>query len=242
MDFKRINCIIPARGDSSRVKNKMTRRFIEDHSLLSWKINILQKFAAKVDVAVDIYVSTSENDDEDQKIREIAKASGAKLHFRDSYYCRSHKANMSEVLLSVVKDMPWEDVIFWTPAVVPFHHEDDFVRAYEVMNSDDFNEEKSLLGVNILKEFFWSPFTNEPINYHADKNHPYSQDIDPVARATNSLYAAKTIKMIQNEYFLTSDVEFLELDYLAGIDIDDIDEFEIARKSYEYYLKKHFSK
>jgi CMP-N-acetylneuraminic acid synthetase len=223
----KIKCVIIARNDSSRVIKKSTKIFYENESLLSHKIKQLKRYSVLSKFDTEIIVSTSKRDI-DKEIVDISKNLGVKINYRDDYFCEKHNASMSEIVEAVVKDIDDDDFIFWTPIVTPLMNEFHYKLAENEIISSTFNKESdSLLGVIELKEYFW--YDNKPLNYYADMNHVFSQNLKPVYKVTNSIYASTAKNMKNYKYFLTPNVKYLILPKYIDVDIDyDID-FEHAK-------------
>src|SRR5690606_9454476 len=88
---------------------------------------------------------------------------------------------------------------------------------------------------NLLKEYLWRE--NEPLNYRADRNHTISQHLPDIYRVTNGLYMRDKASILRDGYFLGANPFKHLVSKTAGIDIDVLEDFEIAhslRSLYEY--------
>jgi len=224
--FDDIGVVIPARLGSSRIAEKMTLPF-DGTNLLAWKINQLKEVTS----TDNIFVST-----EDDMLKEIAFSHGVQVHHRDFYLADRHKAAFNEVITGIVKDVPFDHVA-WITAVVPLMSPKEYRRAFEVYVQNVIKDKQndSLFSVNLLKEYFWDDFKS--INYQADKNHTISQELPNFYRVTNGLYMRDKASIMKEEYFLGKNPYKFVVGKIAGIDIDEIEDYDMARALIEVYKK-----
>ena len=216
-----IAAVIPVRLGSSRVSQKALLEVGEEKiSLLAWKIRQLKKVLS----TDNIYVST-----EAEVLAQIAVQEGVKVHNRDQYLAEGHKASFSEVIVGVVKDIPHEHIA-WVTCVVPLMSPQEYLQGFReyydhvIPESSSFD---SLVSVNLLKEYFWDD--EKPINYSATKKHTISQELPNIYRVTNGLYMAPKKLMLEKEYLLGSNPYKSCVSKIAGIDIDEYEDYEMAR-------------
>jgi len=219
--------VIPVRLGSSRVSRKALLEVGPDKiSLLAWKIRQLKKILPRE----SIYVST-----EAPELKEIALEEGVMVHERDAYLADGHKASFSEVIVGVVKDIPHEHIA-WVTCVVPLMSPQEYLQGFQeyydhvIPETSSYN---SLVSVNLLKEYFWDD--EKPINYSATKNHTISQDLPNIYRVTNGLYMAPKALMLREEYLLGDNPYKSCVSKIAGIDIDEYEDYEIARSLTDLY-------
>ncbi|WP_332628495.1 cytidylyltransferase domain-containing protein [Halalkalibacter flavus] len=223
--FDDIGVVIPVREGSSRVKKKVFLPFHEEMSLLEWKISQLKE----VQASDRIFVSSNS-----EKIAGIAAKMGVEYIERSDYLSIGHQASFSEVITGVVRDVPTKHFA-WTTVVVPLMRPNEYAEAFEkymetVVNS---NEHDSLVSVNMVKDYLWN--ANGPLNYQADKNHTISQDLPDIYRVTNGLYMRDKETTLEEGYFLGKDPYKHVVGKLSGIDIDEMEDYEMAYKLKELY-------
>jgi len=216
-----LGVVIPVRLGSSRVSQKALLPVGKDKiSLLAWKIRQLKK----VIPAENIYIST-----EADTLKDIAFEEGVRIHEREHFLADGHKASFSEVIVGVVKDIPHEHIA-WVTCVVPLMSPQEYLqgfREYEKHVIPESTEYNSLVSVNLLKEYFWDE--EGAINYSATKEHTISQELPNIFRVTNGLYMAPKSQILNNEYLL-GDKPFKScVSKIAGIDIDEYEDYEMAR-------------
>jgi len=222
--------VIPVRLGSSRVSQKALLEVGEENiPLLAWKIRQLKQVMPRE----NIYVST-----EADVLKEIARNEGVNIHNRDEYLADGHKASFSKVITGVVKDIPHEHIA-WVTCVVPLMSPQEYLQGFReykqhvIPMQSDFD---SLVSVNLLKEYFWDD--NQAINYSATKNHTISQELPNIYRVTNGLYMAPKSLMLEKEYLLGTNPYKSCVSKIAGIDIDEYEDYEIARDLIGIYKSK----
>jgi CMP-N-acetylneuraminic acid synthetase len=217
--FKDVGVVIPVREGSTRVKDKVTLPFSENLNLLEWKIEQLKQVLPHN----NIYVSTDSD-----RLKHIATKMGVSIHDRDAYLCKGHEATFSEVITGVVKDIPLKHVA-WVTVVVPLMSPNDYKEAFEkyIEEVAEKGTYDSLVAVNLLKEYFWDD--EGTMNYRADKNHTISQDLPNIYRVTNGLYMMPKAGILEREYFLGSNPFKFQVSKMAGIDIDEWEDYEFAK-------------
>ncbi|RED48369.1 acylneuraminate cytidylyltransferase family protein [Seonamhaeicola aphaedonensis] len=223
-----IGVVIPVREGSSRIKNKVLLPFGTDETLLEWKINQLKQVIS----SHQIIVST-----DSQKLIDIAKNNNVKYSVREKYLCEDHKASFNEVICGVVKSVEYP-IIAWVTVVVPLMRPKEYLNAFkkylEIVN-DKNSTYDSLASFNLLKEYLWGE--NQPINYRADKHHTVSQDLPNIYRITNGLYMYDKKSILKKEYFLGHNPYKFLVDKVSGVDIDEIEDYNMALSLYSYYLE-----
>ena len=225
--FDDISVIIPVREGSSRVKNKVNLPIFENISLLEWKIDQLLKVQKTNRIIIS---SNSDN------IKGIAKNMGVEYHERSDYLSIGHQASFSEVITGIVKDIQTNHFA-WITVVVPLMSPDEYRIGFELYidNIIKSNGYDSLVAVNKIKEYLWND--NGPINYRADKFHTISQNLPNIFRVTNGLYMSSKNTTLELNYFLGSNPLKYIVSRLAGIDIDEQEDYEFSKSLVTYYLK-----
>jgi CMP-N-acetylneuraminic acid synthetase len=226
--FDNLGVVIPVRLGSSRIKEKVLLPFYKDYSLLEWKIYQLQKIIS----SKNIYVST-----ENEKLAEIALKMGVRVHYRDPFLADGHKATFSQVITGIVKDIPF-DYIAWVTVVVPLMLPIEYKEAFAVFFEKvvEKKEYDSLFSANLIKEYLW--WENKALNYEANENHTISQYLPNIYRVTNGLYMREKKEILKDKYFLGSNPYKFLVSKISGIDIDEYEDYEIAKNLLPLYLKK----
>lgn len=216
--------IVPARRGSSRISEKCLLPFGDQPTLIDWKLSQLIKV---IDPA-RIYLSS-----EDEAFLAIAARYGVSQHKRARRISIGHEAPFRDVITGIVKDIEHEHIA-WATVVCPLMTPREYADAFAAYEAQVIAGEKdSLLGVNRAQDYFWS--AGGALNYTADRNHTVSQDLPEWFKVTNSLYMAPRAEILRREYFLGPDPVLFDLSRLAGVDIDYIEDYRIARALYSVY-------
>jgi CMP-N-acetylneuraminic acid synthetase len=224
--FDDITFIIPVREGSSRVQEKIYLP-IGGKTLLEWKISQLKLVHPNIKIVVS---SNSE------RVREIARKFDVGYHDRTDYLSIGHQASFSEVITGIVKDIKTKHFA-WVTVVVPLMSPKEYLEGVKIYDKEVIQEKKndSLVSVNLLKEYLWDD--DKPINYRADKNHTISQDLPNVFRVTNGLYMSSKEETLKRGYFLGVNPVKHIVSKIAGIDIDEQEDYLISNYLYNYYIE-----
>ena len=218
-DYGDLAVIVPVREGSSRIKDKVLLPFGEKLTLLEWKIQQLIQA-----ISPDrIYVST-----DSENLKALAVPFGVRIHDRDPHLCRGHEASFSEVITGIVKDIPHEHIA-WVTVVVPLMSPADYQGGFLSYRENviDRRQNASLFSAHLVKEYLWWP--DRPLNYQADRNHTISQHLPDIYRVTNGLYMRDRDSILRDGYFLGPNPFKHLVSKVAGIDIDVLEDFQIAR-------------
>ncbi|GGY79027.1 acylneuraminate cytidylyltransferase family protein [Marinobacter zhanjiangensis] len=224
-DLSNISVIVPVREGSSRVREKIFLPFGEETTLLEWKIEQLKQ----VQRPGRIFLSSNS-----EKVAEVARKRGVEFLPRNDYLSVGHQASFSEVITGVVKDIP-TDHFAWVTVVVPLMSPDEYREGFELYLRDVVQNgtHDSLVSVNLLKEYFWDD--NGPLNYRADRNHTISQDLPNIYRVTNGLYMRSREATLDEGYFLGPNPLMHKVSKMAGVDIDEYEDYQIALAMKQFY-------
>lgn len=224
-DFSDISVVIPVREGSSRVREKIFLPFGDNTTLLDWKISQLKK----VQRADRIFLSSNS-----ERVKEAARAHCVEFLPRNDYLSVGHQASFSEVITGVVQDIPTEHFA-WVTVVVPLMSPAEYRSGFELYLEHVVEKQShdSLVSVNLLKEYFWDK--NGPLNYQADKNHTISQELPDIYRVTNGLYMRSREQTLAEGYFLGPNPYMHQVGKMAGVDIDEFEDYEIALAMKAFY-------
>lgn len=228
--IKGLKAVIPVREGSTRIKEKVLLP-IGGKTLLGWKINQLQE----VMPSEDIYISTNSD-----RLIDIAKEMGVSYHRRNDYLSEGHKASFSEVITGIVEEIEAEHIA-WVTVVVPLMRPSEYSDAYAAYQRRvvEANSHDSLVTVNKLKEYFWTE--EGAFNYEATRNHTISQNLTPLYRVTNGLYMAPKEVIMREKYFLGTNPHLYEVPKIAGIDIDEIEDYNMSKHLLNMYFDAEFA-
>ncbi len=219
--------VVPARRSSSRIAEKCLLPFGNEASLIEWKLSQL----VKVIEPSRIYLSS-----EDEEFLDLAKRFGVSRHHRAMYLSLDHIAPFNEVIAGIVREIPHEHIA-WATVVCPLMSPQEYHEAFSAYRAQVFDGARdSLLGVVPAKDYYWS--RAGALNYEATRNHTISQNLPEWFKVTNSLYMAPRAQILEREYFLGPDPLLHPLSKMASVDIDEIEDYEIASALYSLYCEK----
>lgn len=140
------------------------------------------------------------------------------------------------MICGIVKDIPHSHIA-WVVPVVPLMHPREYLNAFEIYFNLCVEQKQydSLFSANLLKEYFWDD--KKVLNYQADKNHTISQNLANIFRVTNGLYMRDKEKILKEKYFLGKNPYKFCVSKISGIDIDDYEDYEIAKALLSLYDK-----
>lgn len=217
-DFSDISIVIPVREGSSRIKEKIHLPFTDELSLLEWKISQVKKFQSP-----DLIFVSSDS----EIVYEVSKKMGVKFIERSHYLCNGHDATFSEVICGVVEKINTPHFA-WVTVVVPLMSPAEYQDGFKKYNQFVVRDKKfdSLVSVNLLKEYIWDD--HGPINYQANRFHTISQELPNIYRVTNGLYMRSCADTLREGYFLGPNPYRHVVGKIAGIDIDEIEDYQMA--------------
>jgi N-acylneuraminate cytidylyltransferase len=213
-----ISVVIPVRSGSSRIQEKVFLPFENGMNLVEWKINQIKM----VHPAERIFLSS-----DSRRVENIANETGVGFLRRSSYLCEGHKATFSEVIKGVVADLP-TPYFAWVTVVVPLMQPSEYLEAFTMFCDHVIakKEYDSLVSVNLMKDYLWT--TESALNYEANCNHEVSQNLPDIFRVTNGLYMRAKEPTLTEGYFLGPRPYKHIVGKIAGIDIDELEDYEVA--------------
>lgn len=218
--------VIPVRRGSSRIAEKCLLPFGDEETLIEWKL-------AQLSQVIDprrIYLSS-----EDEDFLKLGDRFGVSCHHRARHLAIDHIAPFRDVITGIVRDIPHTHIA-WATVVCPLMAPQEYCDAFRAYHDHVISGERdSLVGVNLMKEYFWS--RDGALNYEATRNHTISQELPDWYKVTNSIYMAPRQQILAREYFLGENPELQTLSRLAGVDIDYIEDYRIARALYTVYTE-----
>lgn len=216
--------VVPVRLGSSRIHEKSLLPFGGASSLIEWKL-------AQLTRVIDprrIYLS-SDNDD----LLAIADRFGCSRHKRAVRLATDHIAPFCDVITGVVAEIPHAHIA-WCTVVCPLASPQEYLDSFRQYHDEVIHGPRdSLVGVNLVREYFWS--REGALNYEATRNHTISQNLPDWYRVTNSIYMSARDDILRREYFLGPNPAFSLLSKLAGIDIDYIEDYRMAKALHAIY-------
>ena len=221
-------CIITARSKSKRLKNKNIKNFF-GKPIISYPI----KTAIKSKIFSRIIVST-----DSKKIGKISKKFGAEVPFLRGKKLSNDFANTKDVLKDAIFRIGSENVryhfcLYPTAALI---NSSDLKKALNIIKKNDYD---NLIAVT---DFNFNPLRalcykkNGLVDYKWKKyRNSRSQDLPYLFHDTGSFSIFKTSSIMENKKNLKLGCYFLERS--RAIDIDDKNDFELAKILFRYNKK-----
>ncbi|WP_294389831.1 hypothetical protein [uncultured Sphingomonas sp.] len=216
--------VVPVRRGSSRIANKSMLPFGDAPSLIEWKLSQLVRV---IDPA-RIFLSS-----EDEEFLSLAARFGVSRHERELRLATDHVAPFRDVITGIVRDIP-HDHVAWCTVVCPLMSPQEYLDAFRRYHDDVVcGDRDSLVGVNLLKEYFWT--AEGSLNYQATRDHTISQELPDWFKVTNSIYMCSKADIMRQEYFIGQRPVLQQLSKLSGVDIDYIEDYRMARALHAIY-------
>lgn len=220
--------IIPAKGVSTRLPNKNGLPFGDQPTLIDWKISQLIKVVPKT----AIFLST-----EHEPFKKIGEKWGIKIHHRNPNLSDDTIISFSDVLYAIINDINCNHIC-WVPVTTPLTSTQDYQNA--ILNYQKYvisGDYDSLVAVNQLKDYIWDDETS--LNYSAGSTHVISQNLPNWYKITNAIYMISKDLALTRKYFLGSNPYKMITSKISGVDIDYLEDYEIAKALYNLYLSQN---
>ncbi|CAH2211896.1 acylneuraminate cytidylyltransferase family protein [Tepidibacter aestuarii] len=231
--MKKILAIIPARGGSKGVPRKNIKHLYGKH-LIGWTIE-----AAKKSKYIDrLIVST-----EDKEIAEVSKKYGCEIPFlRPKELAKDDTSGIDPVIHAVncmKNDYGYNpDYVMLLQCTSPLRNEKQIDESIELILENENSE--SLISITEVEHNpYWNKkidkngFLKDFIEYDKSK-FVRRQDFKKIYRLNGAIYIAKTDLLIRQKSFDTKFTIPYIMDKKSSIDIDTIEDFELA----EFYISK----
>ena len=213
--------IIPVKAKSERVKDKNLRKF-SNTTLFELKLKQLKKTKN----FKDFFVSS-----ESEKVLNIAKTEGFKVHKRNPYNSTS-TVPMSEVYKYVASEINAEHIA-WINVTNPLVNE----KFYDAAATAYFNLTKKydclLSAIETRENFFYK---EKPINFKRTP-WPRSQDLKPLVSLPFVINILKRKNMIKWRSCVGEKPKFFFIDPVTATDIDEMHNFKFCEFLYNQRKK-----
>tara|TARA_B100001939_G_C16824530_1_gene565859 strand:+ start:221 stop:889 length:669 start_codon:yes stop_codon:yes gene_type:complete len=206
--------IIPARGNSKRLKNKNIKNFM-GKPLIYWTIK--QSLAVKL---IDrVIVST-----EDIKIAKIAKSCGAEVPFMRPTKLSGDHISATDVIRNTIKKLKFNGIVVLLQPTSPLRVKKDIIKGISMIND---NVQSAM---SVYK--FPHPSEITTLNEIGKKFSPISKTKE-LNIANGAVYVATSNWLLKNHTFYCEDVYTYEMSVENSIDIDDAYQFKIAEAMFK---------
>ena len=237
MDYmvNKVICIIPARKNSKRIKNKYIISF-DGKPMIYWTI----KAALNSEIFSKVIVST-----DCEEIREISCQTGAEVPFLRNELADDFTP-ISLVTLSALSQAEeyWNekfDIVVQMMPNCPNRDKNTVLNAfnYFIKNKCEF----LLSSSKFYNTLPWWSFTvneeNEPKYNFPDQLTKRSQDLEEIYCITGALWIAKAESLKKEKTFYGKKHKTYQLDWISAIDIDTKDDLDIAMIARKHRKEKN---
>lgn len=213
--------IVPMKLNNRRLPQKNTRPFTNGKPLCYYILSTLLTVSG-VD---EVYVYCS-NPDIQAYIPDGVK------YLKRSDSLDQDTTKMNEVLQCFAADVP-ADVYVMTHTTAPFISKESIERGLNAVMSGNYD---SAFAAKKLQDFLWKD--GIPFNYELE-NIPRTQDLPPLYEETSGFYIYRASVMKELNRRIGNRPFIVEVGEIESVDIDEIEDFEIANAIYNHiYLKK----
>jgi len=212
----KVNCIIPAKGTSERLKNKNLLE-ISNKSLVRLACEKLLK-SKYID---NVYLDT-ESDAIISQVEDLRRE-GLKV-LRRPVSLANNSIGANEMMIYGLHSVSECDILLQTFSTSPTLQVSTIDKCLE-MFIDRINEFDSFFTVSKVQEYFWK--NDEPDNFSID-NLPNSFELDPLMMETHGLYGITTEALLECKRRVGHKPLLIEIAKTESIDIDNHEDFMIA--------------
>lgn len=211
----KMTAVVAVRAGSQRIKNKNIKPF-SNTNLLELKLQLLIKVRNIDEIIV--------NSDCDDMLR-IAEKYNVKAQKRESYFASSEATNSD--FHKHIGQVTNSDFIFLAPVCSPFISVKRHEEAIDLFLNSACD---SLTSCELVKGHLW--LDGKPINYSLE-NVPNSQDLPDIKKLNYGISIIEKKSMIKVKSVVGLNPQFIVIDEIESIDIDDPDTFKTAEVLYE---------
>lgn len=208
--------VIPARGGSIRIHRKNIKDF-RGHPLITWTIS-----AAKESGMFDRIIVTTD----DYEIARVANVYEAEVYNRDPELADEHTP-VSKATLDVAKQYPEYDNVCQLLPTCPLRDAEDISQSYHYFVAHD--QIGSLISVTDYGwQNPWWAVTSSFQHINLEAVHKRSQDLEKLYCITGAVWWIGREHLLEHETFYTGHERPFIMDWAHGIDIDTMDDWELA--------------
>lgn len=221
MSSANLKVVIPLKTNSERIKNKNLRPFFGEDSLFDIKAKqLLKTFEPN-----DVYCSS-----ENIEAKQLVEKYGFNFLLRDNELTKkTTKENL--LVKSIVEQIPGKPDILWCQVTQPlFNDFDNLIRTYKSLKPEYDS-------ICVVKRFRHHLLNEQgcPLNFQFGYWHKISQDLPKLYEVAWAAFIMKR-DYLENAWYQIGRNPYLFETNQMLIDIDEIEDFELASMIYE---KKH---
>jgi len=224
--------IIPARLGSKRLPQKNIKKFF-GKSLICYSIEA----AKKTKIFDKIIVST-----ESKKIKKIAEKNGAEVPFLRPNALANDRSHFNEAVIYTINRLKKnneriKNVCCIYPAS-PLINPRDIIRGFNILKKSKSYIFSACRYVSPPQRSFY--FHKQQLKLLTPKNyHKRSQDLKKTFHDAGQFYWGRKKTWIKDKVIFNKNSKIVEIDYLNFMDINYLEEFNLAMKLYKIVFSKN---
>jgi CMP-N-acetylneuraminic acid synthetase len=213
----KINCIIPAKGTSERLKNKNLLKIGGD-SL----VRLVCEKMLKSEHIDEVYLDTESK----EIISQVMDLKKSGLKFISRPVCLANNdIGANEMMIYGLHSVSECDILLQTFSTSPTLTINTIDMCIEKF-MDNLSTHDSFFTVSKVQEYFWSE--GNPVNFSSDEL-PNSFDLEPLMMETHGLYGIKVDSLLEYKRRVGKKPLLIEIPKSEAIDIDDQEDFIIGK-------------
>lgn len=217
--MNKIVAIIPAKSNSTRIKNKNLKDF-GNSNLLNIKIKQLKEVSS-----INRIIVNSDND----LIEKLCKSEN--VHFqRRPEDLSSENVPWSDVFRSMINNI-YEEIIFLCFVTTPFITCNLYKQMIKIFY-DNIDSIDSLIAVSKIQTHLINS-SGKPLNFSFGDGHKNSQELDPIYEMLAGAYMIKKSVALESNYHIGRSPYIYEVPKINAIDINDEFDWELAKAVFE---------
>lgn len=213
---QKVVAVVPMKLNNRRLPSKNTKCFTNGEPLCTYILQTL----LKINEIDEIYVYCS-ND----KIKEYIP-SGV-IYRKREIGLDTDETSMNEVLKAFSEDVG-ADIYVMTHTTAPFVRPESIRKGLKMVLEEGYD---SAFAVEKIQDFLWK--NGKPLNYNLEQI-PRTQDLDLIYKETSGFYIYKADVISKWNRRIGNNPAFIEVGPVESIDIDELEDFQIADAVFQY--------
>ena len=217
----KINIVIPAKGNSSRIQNKNMFR-IGNKSLVYLACEKVLKCTNINKVYLDTESTRIISDVQD------LTAQGLEI-IRRPLLLANNDIGANEMMIYALHSVDDCDLLLQTFCTSPLLTHQTIDKCIEQFISEGYSKYDSFCTVTDMQEYLWQ--NNKPINFSKDKI-PNSFELEKIQVETHGLYGIKVEALIKNKTRVGENLMLIRIPKLEAFDINEKEDIKILERLY----------
>ncbi len=224
--------IIPARLGSKRLPQKNIKKFL-GKSLICYSIEA----AKKAKIFDKIIIST-----ESIKIKKIAEMNGAEIPFLRPNILANDRSHFNEAVIYTINRLKKNNEKIKNVCCIyptsPLINPRDIIRGFGILKKSKSYVFSACKYISPPQRSFY--FHKQQLKLFAPKNyHKRSQDLKTTYHDAGQFYWGRTETWIKDKVIFNKNSKIVEIDYLNFMDINYLEDFNLAMKLYRTVFSKN---